>query len=88
VVVGFDQVLHYAQLLLTWKLLEALMSDRKFEIGDPVEKHAGEYGGPGEVVGHFEVKAGAWRYNVAHRIEGGFGRLIHIYSENQIRRRT
>jgi hypothetical protein len=59
-----------------------------FEVGDKVEKHGGEYGGPGEVVGRFEVKPGVWRYNVAHRIEAGYGRLIHIYSEKQIRPST
>ena len=55
----------------------------EFEVGDPVEKFGGQYGGPGIVVGKFEVAPGEWRYNVAHKIEGGYG--IHIYSAGQLR---
>lgn len=53
-------------------------------VGDKVRKVGGDYGGPGEVVGRFEVKPGIWRYNVAHYIQGGFGRFIHIYSSHQL----
>lgn len=58
-----------------------------FEPGDPVEKHGGAYGGPGKVVGKFEAAPGVWRYVVAHKIEGGWGVFLHIYSAAQIRHR-
>lgn len=55
-------------------------------MGDRVEKFGGAYGGPGVVVGHFFLpNTGEWRYNVAHRIEGGYGHLIHIYNGSQLR---
>lgn len=57
-----------------------------FNVGDKVQKYQGEYGGPGVVVGRFKTLSGKWRYNVAHKIEGGFGSMIHIYTEAQIRK--
>ncbi len=59
----------------------------QFQIGALVEKIGGAYGGPGEICGAFEVAPGDWRYNVAHKIEGGFGKLIHIYNGRQLKRR-
>jgi hypothetical protein len=45
----------------------------------------GDYGGPGIVKGKFQIKPGVWRYNVAHKIEGGWGEMIHIYSEGNLK---
>jgi len=61
------------------------MSDPLFQIGDQVHKFAGAYGGPGVVRGHCILAGGAVCYIVAHRIEGCFGELLHIYSEEQLR---
>jgi hypothetical protein len=56
-----------------------------FTVGQKVEKFGGDYGGPGVVVGGFELVQGIWRYNVAHMIQGGYGVFIHIYNEREIR---
>lgn len=63
------------------------MGDNKtnYRRGDKVEKVGGDYGGPGEIVEAFEAQPGKWRYIVAHTIEGGYGRFLHIYAVNQIR---
>ena len=56
-----------------------------FPIGSKVEKYKGDYGGPGVVKNVFEIAPNVHRYVVAHRIEGGYGELLHIYSEGQLR---
>ena len=56
------------------------MSEPKFSRGDRVWK-TGTYSGPGDVVNVFTTIDGDWRYIVAHTIEGGTGRLLHIYSD-------
>lgn len=52
--------------------------------GVVVEKFSGDYGGPGEIVGAVDWD-GKRRYLVAFKIEGGFGRFIHVLNESQIR---
>jgi hypothetical protein len=37
------------------------------------------------VKGIFEVRPGEVRYLVAHKIDGGWGELLHIYSEKNLR---
>ena len=61
------------------------MSDPKFSCGDRVWK-TGTYSGPGDVVSVFEISSGKgeWRYVVAHELEGGTGRLLHIYTGTQL----
>lgn len=58
---------------------------KPFKKGDEVVKFDGAYGGPGVVKSSFEVKPGEWRIVVAHKIEGGFGELLHIYGAKQLR---
>lgn len=57
----------------------------RLQIGQDVEKYKGAYGGPGKIVSKFPVGDNEWRYIVAHKIEGGFGKLLHIYGEGQLR---
>lgn len=52
--------------------------------GDRVYKEGG-YGGPGEVVRVVEYD-GVVTYAVAHRIEGGHGRFVHVYPGKFLRR--
>ena len=59
------------------------MSDPKFSPGDRVWK-TGIYSGPGEIVAMFELDTDVWRYVVAHKIEGGSGVFLHIYSAGQL----
>jgi hypothetical protein len=54
-----------------------------FIIGEKVKKIGGQYGGPGVVKAVITV-SGSLRYVVAHRIQDGWGELLHIYSENQL----
>ena len=57
----------------------------EFKKDDLVEKHSGDYGGPGEFVEY--IRDGKRiRCIVKHKIEGGFGTFFHIYSPAQIRR--
>lgn len=56
----------------------------KFFIGEQVLKVGGGYGGPGLVKSVFQMSPGVWRYNIAHKIEGGYGMFIHIYSDAQL----
>jgi hypothetical protein len=55
-----------------------------FLVGDRVTKFAGDYGGPG-IVKAVVPHGDSHRYMVAHKIEGGFGEFLHIYSEHQLR---
>jgi len=52
--------------------------------GAHVKKTGTGYGGPGRVCGVAIAEDGSPRVIVAHKIEGGHGRLIHIYSKAQI----
>lgn len=57
-----------------------------FRVGDRVEKIGGRYGGPGRVVGIADAfDDGHVLYNVAHRIEGGFGEFTHVYPAANLR---
>lgn len=58
----------------------------RLQIGDDVEKYGGSYGGPGRIVSKFPVNETEWRYIVSHKIEGGYGKLLHIYTEGQLRK--
>jgi len=61
-----------------------MSAEPDFKIGDRVRKNSGEYGGPGIVRGLCLTALGEYRYLVAHRIEGGWGELLHIYNRRQL----
>lgn len=50
-----------------------------FQVGDKVTKCTGDYRIGGEVRAVFTTTAGATRYVVEHKAEGG-GSFLHIYS--------
>lgn len=58
---------------------------KEFMLGDTVEKFAGDYGGPGVVVGSFIDESGKLAYAVAFKIEGGFGKFTHFLRPSQLR---
>jgi hypothetical protein len=58
----------------------------RLQIGDDVEKFGGSYGGPGRIVSKFPVNENEWRFIVSHKIEGGYGKLLHIYTAGQLRK--
>lgn len=64
------------------------MLEPMFKVGDRVRKQGGDYGGPGDVIGVVFIPKGDGlqhtRYVVAHKIEGGFGYFINVYSPGQI----
>ena len=53
--------------------------------GDKVEKFSGEYTGPGTIEQIVSMDDGRTRYLVSHKIEGGTGTFLHIYSKKQLR---
>ena len=55
--------------------------------GADVEKFAGDYTGPGIVEAVMTTADGRVRIVVSHKIEGGTGRFLHIYSPSQLRLR-
>lgn len=57
----------------------------KFAKGDRVEKHTGDYGGPGVIVGCDIDENGKPFYAVSFAIEGGFGTFKHFLREEQLR---
>jgi len=57
----------------------------RFHIGQRVEKFTGDYTGPGIVRGVTFLDDGVVRYVVAHKLEGGTGLLLHLYSEANLR---
>ncbi len=57
----------------------------KFEIGQKVFKWTGDYTGPGFVRGITVLPNNKVRYLVGHRIEGGSGEFLHVYSEDNLR---
>lgn len=61
-----------------------------FLIGDRVQKVGGRYGGPGRVVGISEDLDGdGYRlYQVAMRVEGGFGEFVHVFPAACLRLQT
>lgn len=60
------------------------MNKYEYDTGDAVEKHTGEYQAYGEIRACFTTSAGAVRYVVEHKAEGG-GSFLHIYNGNQLR---
>ncbi len=58
-----------------------------FKQGEPVEKHSGDYGGPGNFVQYISDGERV-RCVVKHKIEGGFGTFFHIYNPAQIRKKV
>jgi hypothetical protein len=61
--------------------LGSLANTPDFMLGDRVQKVGGRYGGPGRVVGISEDLDGdGYRlYQVAMRVEGGFGEFVHVF---------
>ncbi len=59
--------------------------EKKFRVGDQVEKFSGDYRARGEVRGILVMKKGALRYVVEHEVADGGGSFCHIYSEGQLR---
>lgn len=55
-----------------------------YEFAQIVRKTGRGYSGPGEVCGVAIAADGSPRVIVAHRIEGGTGHLMHIYTPGQI----
>jgi hypothetical protein len=55
-----------------------------YEIGDRVEKHTGGYTGPGILRGISAAADGSPRYLVGHKIEGGAGEFLHVYTARDI----
>jgi hypothetical protein len=64
------------------------MGQPKFQIGDQVFKWTGDYTGPGTVRGISTLPSGKVRYLVGHRVEGGEGEFLHVYSEGNLRPRS
>ena len=61
-----------------------------FEIGQLVEKIGGRYGGPGRIVGvTTELDDDGYRlYDVAMRVEGGYGEFVHVFPASALRLRA
>lgn len=59
----------------------------EFKVGDHVVKVGGRYGGPGRIVGDTIGldESGYKLFNVAHRIEGGYGEFVHVYPASMLR---
>ena len=57
----------------------------KFKIGEVVDKFTGDYTGPGVIRDIVMLPSGRVRYLVGHRIAGGSGEFLHIYSEANLR---
>jgi hypothetical protein len=58
----------------------------EFAIGQRVEKTGGRYGGPGRIVGWTDDLGEGYRlYNVAMKVEGGYGEFIHVFPASALR---
>lgn len=68
-----------------YNYLVEVMRDIKFAIGTRVEKFTGDYTGPGVVRGITILEGGKVLYLVGHRIEGGKGEFVHVYSAANLR---
>jgi hypothetical protein len=55
----------------------------RFNVGDQVTKHTGDYQAHGEIRSVFTLHNGSLRYVVEHKAEGG-GSFSHIYSEKNL----
>jgi len=63
---------------------EAALPD--FFIGQRVEKIGGRYGGPGRIVGWTVDLGDGYRlYNVAMKVEGGYGEFVHVFPASVLR---
>lgn len=65
------------------------MSAPVFKRGDLVWKHGGRYGGPGRIVGETdELDPDGYRlYDVAMKVEGGYGEFVHVFPASVLRAR-
>lgn len=65
------------------------MTAPAFKEGDLVDKIGGRYGGPGRVVGvTADLDGDGYRlYDVAMRVEGGYGEFIHVFPASALRLR-
>jgi hypothetical protein len=54
-----------------------------FKDGDRVRKVGGRYGGPGRIVGSTMAldDSGYRLWNVAMKVEGGYGEFVHVFPE-------
>ncbi len=61
----------------------------EFKPGDLVDKIGGRYGGPGRIVGDTMAldDSGYKLFNVAHRIEGGYGEFVHVFPASALKYR-
>lgn len=59
--------------------------EQEYGTGDRVYKYDGDYSGPGVVRGVIVKPNGKKRYIVGHRIDGGTGEFLHIYSAKNLR---
>lgn len=57
------------------------MTTHEFKVGDYVAKIGGRYGGPGQIVGDtIGLDASGHKlWNVAMKVEGGYGRFVHVF---------
>ncbi len=60
----------------------------KYKVGDKVQKIGGRYGGPGRIVGMTEdlgaIGGPYILYNVAMRVEGGYGEFVHVFPASML----
>lgn len=62
-----------------------MMADAKFKAGDIVYKISGRYGGPGRIIGvPLDMADNYILYNVAMRVDSGFGEFVHIFRESDL----
>ncbi|MGB3833744.1 MAG: hypothetical protein WA975_17985 [Mesorhizobium sp.] len=68
-------------------MTESKEAVRAFAVGDRVEKIGGRYGGPGRIVGvTTELDGDGYRlYNVAMKVEGGYGEFVHVFPASVLR---
>lgn len=60
----------------------------RFKLGQKVWKMGGRYGGPGRIVGEtmeLDDRDGYFLYNVAMKVEGGYGEFVHVFPESVLR---
>ncbi len=62
------------------------MIGETFKVGDYVSKVGGRYGGPGQIVGEtIELDdKGHKLWNVAMRVEGGYGQFVHVFPSSAL----
>lgn len=62
-------------------------SPQTFQPGDLVEKFSSRYGGPDRIVGEtIDLDGDGYRlYNVAMKVEGGYGEFVHVFPASALR---